>query len=101
MPLFQQSVIKKHIEAFDAKHIEDRWQKFQMVFHNSEKQLNIRRSNEKQYQSGFLRDLFETVLGYTMNPEPNFNLLAEKKNENDARTADGAIYSKRKSYCRN
>lgn len=26
MPLFQQSVIKKHIESFDAKHIEERWQ---------------------------------------------------------------------------
>jgi hypothetical protein len=91
MPLFQQSVIKKHINGFNDQHIEERWQKFRMVFHNSEKQLNIRRSNEKQYQSGFLRDLFEKVLGYKMNPEPNFNLLAEKKNVNDAGTADGAI----------
>jgi type I restriction-modification system DNA methylase subunit len=91
MPLFQQTVIKKHIANFDAKYIEDRWQKFQTIFHNSVKQQNIRNSNEIQYQSGFLRDLFEAVLGYVMNPEPNYNLLAEKKNNNDSRKADGAI----------
>ncbi len=91
MPLFQQSVIKKHIEAFDAKHIEERWSVFKSIFHTAEKQTNIRNSKEEQYQEGFLRDLFVNVLGYTINPEPNFNLLTEQKNVNNSKKADGAI----------
>ena len=91
MPLFQQSVIKKHIEAFDAKHIEERWSVFKSIFHTAEKQTNIRNSKEEQYQEGFLRDLFVNVLGYTINPEPNFNLLTEQKNVTNSKKADGAI----------
>lgn len=91
MPLFQQSVLKKHVESFDAKHIEERWQLFKSIFHTAEKQQNIRNSKEEQYQEGFLRDLFVTVLGYTINPEPNFNLLTEQKNVNNSKKADGAI----------
>lgn len=91
MPLFQQSVIKKHIESFDVKHIEERWQLFRGIFHTAEKQQNIRNSKEEQYQEGFLRDLFVTVLGYTINPEVNFNLLTEQKNVNNSKKADGAI----------
>ncbi len=91
MPLFQQSVIKKHIESFDAKHLEERWQLFRGIFHTAEKQQNIRNSKEEQYQEGFLRDLFVTVLGYTINPEVNFNLLTEQKNVNNSKKADGAV----------
>ncbi|MES2799304.1 MAG: DNA methyltransferase [Bacteroidota bacterium] len=91
MPLFQQSVIRKHIESFDAKHIEEKWVLFKSIFHSPEKQSNIRNSKEEQYQEGFLRDLFVQVLGYTINPEPNFNLLTEQKNVNNSKKADGAI----------
>jgi tRNA1(Val) A37 N6-methylase TrmN6 len=91
MPLFQQSVIRKHIESFDAKHIEERWNVFKGFFHSAEKQQNIRNSKEEQYQEGFLRDLFVNVLGYTINPEPNFNLLTEQKNITNSKKADGAI----------
>jgi type I restriction-modification system DNA methylase subunit len=91
MPLFQQSVIRKHIESFDAKHIEERWNVFKGYFHSAEKQQNIRNSKEEQYQEGFLRDLFVNVLGYTINPEPNFNLLTEQKNITNSKKADGAI----------
>lgn len=91
MALFQQSVIKKHIEALDSKIIEQKWQKYGAVFHNFEKQQNIRNSKEEQYQEGFLRDLFVDVLGYIINPEVNFNLLTELKNTNNSRKADGAI----------
>lgn len=31
------------------------------------------------------------VLGYTLNPAPNYNLITEKKNETNSRKADGAI----------
>ena len=58
MALFQQSVIKKHIESLDSKIIEQKWRKYGAVFHNYEKQQNIRNSKEEQYQEGFLRDLF-------------------------------------------
>ena len=44
MPLFQQSVIRKHIESFDAKHIEEKWLLFKCIFHSPEKQSNIRNS---------------------------------------------------------
>ena len=91
MALFQQSVIKKHIEALDSKIIEQKWQKYGAVFHNYEKQQNIRNSKEEQYQEGFLRDLFVDVLGYVINPDVNFNLLTELKNTNNSRKADGAI----------
>jgi len=38
-----------------------------------------------------LRELFVKVFGYTLNPEPNYNLITEKKNEKDSKKADGAI----------
>ena len=51
MPLFQQSVIRKHIESFDAKHIEDRWIVFKGFFHSSErKQSRINKCENKRFQ---------------------------------------------------
>lgn len=91
MALFQQSVIKKHIESFDSTVIDQKWQLYTSVFHNSVKQNNIRNSKEEQFQEGFLRELFVTILGYTINPDENFNLLTELKNVNNSKKADGAI----------
>ena len=36
-------------------------------------------------EEGFLRELFVKILGYTLNPEPNFNLTTELKNEKGAK----------------
>lgn len=91
MALFQQSVIKKHIESLDSKIVDQKWQIYTSIFHNSVKQNNIRNSKEEQFQEGFLRELFVNVLGYTINPDENFNLLTELKNTNNSRKADGAI----------
>jgi hypothetical protein len=91
MALFQQSVITKHLQALDTKQLEQKWNDFTAVFHNTEKQKNIRNSKEEQYQEGFLRELFVNVLGYTINPDVNFNLLTEQKNESNSKKADGAI----------
>lgn len=91
MALFQQSVIKKHIESLDSKVVEQKWQIYTSIFHNSVKQNNIRNSKEEQFQEGFLRELFVNVLGYTINPDENFNLLTELKNVNNSKKADGAI----------
>jgi very-short-patch-repair endonuclease len=60
-------------------------------FHNPTVQENIRNSKEEQFQEGFLRELFVKILGYTLNPAPNYNLITEQKNETNAKKADGAI----------
>ncbi|MBI2258741.1 MAG: N-6 DNA methylase [Flavobacteriia bacterium] len=91
MALFQQSVITKHINSLDKNNLEQKWNDFSIIFHNKEKQTNIRNSKEEQYQEGFLRELFVNVLGYTINPDVNFNLLTEQKNQNNSKKADGAI----------
>jgi tRNA1(Val) A37 N6-methylase TrmN6 len=62
-----------------------------MYFLNTEIQDNIRNSKEEQFQEGFLRELFVKVLGYTLNPSPNYNLITEQKNVSNAKKADGAI----------
>ena len=54
----------------------------------------IKTVKEEKYQDGFLHDIFEECLGYTLdntNPQ-NFNLEREKKNETDGKKADGAIF---------
>ena len=64
-----------------------------MNSHNSKSVLeqNIRDSMEEQFQEGFLREQFVKELGYTINPNPNYNLKTELKNETGAKKADGAI----------
>jgi type I restriction-modification system DNA methylase subunit len=91
MALFQNSVIKKHLQALNQESIQEKWQKFQAHFFNATIQDNIRNSKEEQYQGEFLIDLFVNILGYTKNPTPNFNLTTEYKNVKDSKKADGAI----------
>ncbi len=91
MSIFQKSVIKKYLEAQNSSQIDKKWLEFQKCFHNIEKQENIRNTNEDQYQEGFLRELFVNILGYTINPDVKWNLIPEKKNTTDAKSADGAI----------
>ncbi len=91
MPLFQQSVQKKYIKDLDKAKVEIAYQKLLAHFGNAEMQENIRNSKEEQYQEGFLRELFVDVLGFVLNPQPNFNLITEQKNEKNSKKADGAI----------
>ena len=88
---FQNSVIKKYLAALDNERVTKAWEDYKAYFLNKEIQDNIRSSKEEQFQEGFLRELFVKVLGYTLNPSPNFNLITEQKNETDAKKADGAI----------
>jgi type I restriction-modification system DNA methylase subunit len=90
MSLFQSKILKKHI-ATESDKIKAAYQVYSNYFHNPDIQENIRNSKEEQFQEGFLRELFVKVLGYTLNPEPNYNLITEKKNETNSRKADGAI----------
>lgn len=91
MSLFQTSVLKKYLADLDRRAIERAFGIFRQKFHDTVRQENIRNAKEEQYQEGFLRDLFTEVLGYTLNPAPNFNLTTELKNIGDAKKADGAI----------
>lgn len=88
---FQNSVIKKYLAGLNTEQVTAAWEQYKAYFLNREIQDNIRSSKEEQFQEGFLRELFVKVLGYTLNPSPNFNLITEQKNENDAKKADGAI----------
>jgi type I restriction-modification system DNA methylase subunit/REP element-mobilizing transposase RayT len=91
MSLFQKSVEKKYLNDLDSELINKKFADFQKHFGNPEIQENIRNSKEEQFQEGFLRELFVNILGYTLNPQPNFNLTTEFKNILNSKKADGAI----------
>ncbi len=89
--LFQKNILKKYITAVSKEEVEQAWNKYQSYFLDSKIQANIRQSKEEQFQEGFLRELFVEVLGYTLNPSPDYNLITEQKNETNSKKADGAI----------
>jgi len=91
MAFFQTSVVNKYLNSQDKDIVKQAYEKFTAYFHNHEIQKNIRNAKEEQFQEGFLRELFVNVLGYTLNPNPEFNLTTEFKNEQGAKKADGAI----------
>lgn len=91
MSLFQSIVIEKYVRELDNTQLETAWQTYSHCFLNLSKQDNIRLSKEEQYQEGFLRDLFVDVFGYTLNPNPNYDLTTEFKNQTSSKKADGAI----------
>lgn len=89
MSMFQQSVLKSISQ--DEGIVALRWAKFQEYLAKKEFVKSVK---EEKYQDGFLKDVFENCLGYTLdstNPR-EFNLEREKKNETDGKKADGAIY---------
>jgi len=91
MSLFQKSVEQKYIKQLDARLIDAKYNEFKTYFGNPEIQENIRNSKEEQFQEGFLSELFVKILGFTLNPNPNFNLTTEYKNIKDSKKSDGAI----------
>lgn len=91
MSLFQSIVIEKYVRELDSTQLEVAWKRYANCFLDTTKQDNIRLSKEEQYQEGFLRDLFVDIFGYTLNPNPNYNLTTEFKNKTSSKKADGAI----------
>lgn len=89
--LFQKNIVKKYVSALSEETIAQAWSQYKSYFLNADIQTNIRQSKEEQFQEGFLRELFVKVLGYTLNPSPNYNLITEQKNETNSKKADGAI----------
>ena len=92
MAFFQKTILKKYQAMLPKEQVNEAWQKYQVYFLNPKIQDNILHSKEEQFQEGFLRELFVKILGYTLNPSPDYNLITEQKNETDAKKADGAIW---------
>ena len=91
MSIFQNSVLKEYSKNIDKDLVSKRWKAFQ----NWQKDIEaIKTYKEEIYQEGFLRDIFENCLGYTLNTtnKNEYNLEREKKNETDSKKADGVIY---------
>ena len=91
MPLFQTSVLNKYLSEQDKELVEKQYTEFKDYFLNPAIQKNIIASKEEEFQEGFLRELFVNILGYTINPNPDYNLRTELKNIKDSKKADGAI----------
>ncbi|GAB4478308.1 MAG: TaqI-like C-terminal specificity domain-containing protein [Thermoflexibacter sp.] len=91
MALFQKTVLKEFVKAQNQVLVQEAFEKFQAHFGDPTIQQNILKAKEEQYQEGFLKDLFVNILGYTLYPQPNHNLITEQKNEGDSKKADGAI----------
>ncbi len=91
MSLYQNSVLKKYLRAQDPSTVDQAWQRYTDHFFNPQYQHNVRAAKEEQYQEGFLRDLFVQILGYTLHPEPDYDLTTELKNIRGAKKTDGAI----------
>lgn len=91
MPLFQNSVLKKYLATQDHTQVHQAFGAYLTYFHNPIIRENIRASKEEQFQEGFLRALFVNILGYTLHPEPEYNLTTELKNIKDSKKTDGAI----------
>ena len=93
--MFQKSIIEKYLSKLDTNLLHEKYELFCANYKNETKIANIRALKEEQYQEGFIRDLFCSVLNYTIKPEPDYNILTELKNEtknkNNARKSDGAI----------
>lgn len=91
MGLYQRSVLKNYLFALDDSKVNAAYEEFKAFFFNPVTQQNIRSSKEEQFQEGFLRELFVKIMGYTLNPDANYNLITEQKNVSDSKKADGAI----------
>ncbi len=89
--LLQKNIIKKYLNQLSEEQTAKPWEQHRQFFMNADIQANIHKIKEEQFQEGFLRELFVKVLGYAINPSPNYNLTTELKNEVGAKKADGAI----------
>ncbi len=89
--LLQRNIVKKYLNLLSEEQTVKPWEQYQSYFLNEAIQANIHKIKEEQFQEGFLRELFVKVLGYTINPSPDYNLTTELKNEVGSKKADGAI----------
>ncbi len=91
MSIFQKSVVNKYLKTIDEQKLEQAYERFSNFYGNKLRLMNIVTLKEENYQEGFLREIFVNVLGYTINPDLNYNITTEYKNKTDNKKADGAI----------
>jgi len=91
MSIFQKSVVNKYLKNLDNEKVLEAYNIFKKFYGNMLRITNIIHLKEENYQEGFLREIFVNVLGYSINPDVNFNLTTEYKNRTDSKKADGAI----------
>ncbi len=89
--LLQRNIVKKYLNILHEEQTLKPWEQYRSYFLNEDIQANIHKIKEEQFQEGFLRELFVNVLGYSINPSPNYNLTTEQKDEVGSKKADGAI----------
>ncbi len=97
MPIFQKSVVNKYLKGLDENIVNQAYTTYNNYFKDHFRLSNIMQLKEENYQEGFLRELFVDVLGYTINPNKNFNLTTEYKNQTDSKKADGAIIKEKQA----
>jgi type I restriction-modification system DNA methylase subunit len=97
MSLYQSSVLQKYLDHQNEAVIKAAYQQYTAYFHDPKRQALIRAAKEEQFQEGFLRELFVKILGYTINPDPDYDLTTELKNVGNAKKTDGAILRKGKA----
>jgi hypothetical protein len=90
MPIFQKSIVDKYLDTLDVDVVDKAYECYKEVYSPQIIQ-RIKKLKEEQYHGGFLQDIFGSVLGYTIEPKENHNLELEKKNETNAKKADGAL----------
>lgn len=91
MAIFQKAIYKKHSPHLNPQTIAQAYENFQKYYGDAQRLQNILELKEENYQEGFLREIFVQCLGYTLNPDKNFDLTTEYKNPKDNKKADGAI----------
>ncbi|MCQ2113265.1 MAG: BREX-1 system adenine-specific DNA-methyltransferase PglX [Bacteroidaceae bacterium] len=91
MALFQNNILNKYVALLNSKELDVAYSKFCSYFHDVQRQNIIKTIKEEEFQDGFLRDLFVNILGYTLKPDSEYNLVREKKDVKDSKKSDGAI----------
>ena len=59
--MFQKKITDKYLSKIDKVLLDEKYNQFNQIFGDKQKQENIRASKEEQYQEGFIRDLFCAV----------------------------------------
>jgi hypothetical protein len=91
MQIFQRTVLQEFVDRQDTTAIQAAYELFKVHFGNATIQQHIVAAKEEQYQEGFAKDFFVALLGYTLYPQPNYNLKTEFKNEANSKKVDVAI----------
>ncbi len=95
--IFQKTVFKEFAQRQNQEKVQEAYKKFSDYFLDNDIQNGIRQAKEEQYQEGFLRELFVNILGYVLNPLPNYNLTTELKNPRNQQKVDGAVVKDNKA----